>query len=302
VTPTFFLGDVSLDRYFEAERWPGLADRAAMRPLPAHVGGMVANAARVFAGFGAPAEFVTILNRGELCAGLVSALEAAGLGTRFIAFDDAEPDPQTLVFLVEGDDVILWSEASQLPIPLSAAGLESLASRGFLYSTLSRLARLRGPAGEPVLPALRAAGRALVIDLDVDGIDERAAQQVAGAHTLLVNEHGFDRSEIGDVPDWLDAHGFAELIVTLGAQGARLYTRETTIEAPGLSVDVVDVTGAGDTFGGAYTYALTQSWPAQRRLRFATAAAARAVTHLGPAGGVATVAEVASFAADNEAS
>ena len=41
----FFIGDVALDEYYSAERWPGVADKDFVTELPAECGGSIANAA-----------------------------------------------------------------------------------------------------------------------------------------------------------------------------------------------------------------------------------------------------------------
>ena len=60
------------------------------------------------------------------------------------------------------------------------------------------------------------------------------------------------------------------------------------IHQPALAVDVVDTTGAGDVFHGAYLYAYLQGWPAGRCLAFAAATAALKCRELGGRAGIPT--------------
>ncbi|MDR3069699.1 MAG: carbohydrate kinase family protein, partial [Propionibacteriaceae bacterium] len=218
IVPTFFVGDISLDRYYRAGAWPVMGDRVAMDVLEEQIGGMVANAARVHAGFGQPTEFISILNNGQLTQELKAGLLAANVGISHLAHHDDEPDPQTVVIMVGDEDVIFWANPSTLPIPLRADTLEALTCPGYLYSTAGRLARLVGPAGESaaqVLHTIRQAGRELILDLDADGLQLADSEFARGAHTVLMNEHGFTRSAIADKTAWLDGHEITELIVTL---------------------------------------------------------------------------------------
>ena len=57
-------------------------------------------------------------------------------------------------------------------------------------------------------------------------------------------------------------------------------------------VDVVDVTGAGDTFGGALTWCLSQGQTIEEALDFSVAAASRSVTIHGPRAGRANSEEI----------
>jgi sugar/nucleoside kinase (ribokinase family) len=57
-------------------------------------------------------------------------------------------------------------------------------------------------------------------------------------------------------------------------------------------VNVVDTTGAGDVFRGAYITALLEGLRPEALLRFATAAAAISCTRVGAVAGVPTRAEI----------
>ena len=72
------------------------------------------------------------------------------------------------------------------------------------------------------------------------------------------------------------------IIVTLGAEGAAAVTRDgTIIEARALPVDVVDTTGAGDSFVGSFLAAWLNDCPLPRALAIACAAGSLQVTRFG---------------------
>ncbi|MFD1329094.1 carbohydrate kinase family protein [Mycoplana ramosa] len=64
------------------------------------------------------------------------------------------------------------------------------------------------------------------------------------------------------------------------------------MRTPGFAVDVVDVTGAGDTFGGTLTWCLAQGQPFADALTFSVAAASWSVTIHGPRSGKASVEDI----------
>lgn len=76
-----------------------------------------------------------------------------------------------------------------------------------------------------------------------------------------------------------------QMIVTLGAQGAVYYDGELKRE-PGLKAEVVDTTGAGDTFNGAFAVALSEGKDIDTALQFANKAASISVGGLGAQGGM----------------
>ena len=69
------------------------------------------------------------------------------------------------------------------------------------------------------------------------------------------------------------------LIVTRGSRGASAIHHEIDVAAPG--VEVVDVTGAGDTFLAALTYQYLDTGNIEQAIRFANQASAVTVQHLG---------------------
>lgn len=72
-------------------------------------------------------------------------------------------------------------------------------------------------------------------------------------------------------------------IVTLGAEGARIVSPADSFLAPTFAVDVVDTTGAGDTFNAALAVGLSEGKALSDAARFANAAAALCVTKPGAA-------------------
>jgi sugar/nucleoside kinase (ribokinase family) len=77
--------------------------------------------------------------------------------------------------------------------------------------------------------------------------------------------------------------------VTMGAQGALLVDGDRVHRAAPPRVDVVDTTGAGDVFRGAFIVALLRGDAPEAILRFANAAAALSCTKAGAVGGIPTV-------------
>jgi ribokinase len=86
------------------------------------------------------------------------------------------------------------------------------------------------------------------------------------------------REEAASAADALFALGVRALIVTLGEQGARVVTPESTVAVPSVRVEAVDAVGAGDCFCGYLAAGLAEGAPLVEAARLACAAAARSVT------------------------
>lgn len=302
--PAVFIGDVALDEYFAADRWAMPGNKGIITTLATYVGGSIANASRVHAGLGGATEFISLLNNGALTTRMLAALSEGDVAVPHMLFDDEIGDPRNLIFLVDGEHVVLTPDVDDRPMRLPDAALAELAQPGYVYTTLNRAQRLRsgGLDAAGVLSVLRDAGRRIVFDLDVDGIDDDI-RLIRGAHVVMMNDRGFEKSfgaeaPEGDVRSWLARHEVDVLLRSQAAYGATAYTPGETISTPGYSVPVADVTGAGDTLGGALIFALGAGWPLPRAVNFAVTAASRSVMHMGPNGGVATVDDVQRFAAE----
>jgi sulfofructose kinase len=96
------------------------------------------------------------------------------------------------------------------------------------------------------------------------------------------------------------------LVVTLGERGCRVWGRDRSAssqgdveysEVPGFPVEVVDTTGAGDAFHGAFIYGMLQGWEIERVARFANAVAALNCQTLGGRRGLPKLDQVEAFLA-----
>ena len=85
------------------------------------------------------------------------------------------------------------------------------------------------------------------------------------------------------------------VVITLGAEGCLCLWEDQAIPVPGFQVDVVDTTGAGDAFHGAFLYGLLQGWELERTAVFANAVAAINCTHLSGRAGLPSLSEVEAF-------
>jgi sugar/nucleoside kinase (ribokinase family) len=85
-------------------------------------------------------------------------------------------------------------------------------------------------------------------------------------------------------------------VITLGEEGAIALENETLVRQPALPIEIFDTTGASEVFRGAFIHAFMQSWPLDKALPFANAAAALNCRHLGGVGGIPSLAEVTRMA------
>lgn len=83
-----------------------------------------------------------------------------------------------------------------------------------------------------------------------------------------------------------------KMIVTLGSRGVAYCNGEKIIEIPSFEVDILDTTGAGDTFNGALAFALTKDISLESSIKFANLAAAISIGKKSAQPGMPTLLEV----------
>lgn len=109
------------------------------------------------------------------------------------------------------------------------------------------------------------------------------------------------RARHGESPDFrqvcraVRAMGPACVVITLGAKGLVYVDGDRFGRMKAFRVKVVDTTGAGDVFHGAFCYGLVAGFALEQNLRFASAAAAMKCRHIGGRAGIPTRREVMRF-------
>ncbi|MBU0518087.1 hypothetical protein KKA00_06985 [bacterium] len=143
----------------------------------------------------------------------------------------------------------------------------------------------------------RSAGGKVVLDAgspraDIDTLLSLTDHAIV-SHDFITGTYG--DYDIADAISQIAAHGPSSVVATLGEKGGIWKESNDIGRYDSFQVDVVDTTGAGDAFHGAYLYGLKRGWPMERRCRFAAAVAAMICTKLGGRTAAPTYDEVGVF-------
>lgn len=274
-----FIGDVALDEYYEAARWPGIKEKISVETMPPKFGGMIANAACVYASMGHETRFCSLLNSGAVSQTLLKNLQQSGLDTSLVLFDDSLPDSKTIIILAEGEHTVFIPAMHVDEIEITPAQLEILAGAKYIYSTAVEVQHLRCGTMDSteVMAYARRHGAKVVYDLDVGYLEKEEERHYRQLDIAIFNEAGIAsyrgaRSEEQAVRDLL-GHGIEAVVVTRAEQGCNVYTKANHFAAPALKSEVVDVTGAGDTFCASFLHAWDKTGDFAYAARFANTAA-----------------------------
>jgi sugar/nucleoside kinase (ribokinase family) len=284
-----------------------------------HIGGNGANTSYAAAVCGLAARLVSVAGRDPFGDRLLGELAAAGVDVSHVWRSDAPTAATVALVNPAGDRFFLHcvgagAEAFAEPLELDAA-LTAGMSR-FHLANLFALPGLRRH-GAAILCRARAAGLATSVDTGWDSQGrwiEDLAPCLPYTDLLFVNQDEARRvgvasgageaagtggaSSVGDPAGTGEAAGVREaalsllgggartVVVKLGAQGSAVYGAGGDVTVPAFDVTVVDTTGAGDCFAGAFLAALERGLPHPEAARFANAAAALSIRRLGATAGL----------------
>ena len=126
----------------------------------------------------------------------------------------------------------------------------------------------------------------------------RALHRILGGAQIVLASEGELQALLGEASDaecaeHLTADAADVVVIKRGARGASLFLPgRGELSVPGLTVDVVDPTGAGDCFGGTFLSLYLGGMDASEALRYANAAGAMAVEQRGPMSGNRSIADL----------
>ncbi|GMV27787.1 MAG: ribokinase [Phycisphaerae bacterium] len=290
---------VDVDIVLTVDRLPGHGEKVMGRLIGRLPGGTVANFACAAGQLGLRAASFATVGADEAGRLVVADFERFGVATDFVRVrEDVETHFTVILVEPSGERSIvvvpMFRERFDLDLAhraLSMArALYAMPNDAEQFVLLARLAREQGCRVmidvEPTIGADRRTLETILAWVDIASFNQAGLTAVSGEEPTI---EGARR---------LLAYGPDTIVVTLGSRGALAVTTTDAAQVEGFTVPVRDTTGAGDTFNAAFLSATLRGEPLARRLLFANAAAAIAVTGMGPRGHLPTRAEVENFLAE----
>ncbi len=285
------VGQISLDRVAALPRWPRAGEKVALAAPPApRPGGQIATALLAAVRLGLAGRLIGAVGDDAEAELALAPLRAAGVdASRVWRVAGAATRSALVLVAPDGERTVLESRDPGLALRPTALSREAIALARVL------LVDAEDPdASRWAIEVARGAGTASV--LDVERADPDRIALASAADFPIVSESFTSGSEESDRLAQLAAGRARMAVVTHGARGARARCGDETIEQPAFTVPVVDTTGAGDAFRGAFAWAVVRGASARRALALAAAAGALACRGQGAQGSLPTAAEVEALA------
>ena len=295
------LGLACVDYIFYITRAPGFGYTVHTDQFEIQGGGPVGTALVTLARLGASAGYVGKSSRDLLGQQRIALLAQEGVDVSQVVWDDKGRSGLAVVlvdaqsgergFLGAADD---WS-------PLAPQEIDRAYVTSARYLHLDTVGTVAGEVAE----WMHQAGRQVVLDGSaINEGDRPKPRHVAllDQVDILIAARTFAWAVTGTRDDGQAARALLNgrthtVVMTMGEEGALCVTPTQAFHMPAFRVPVVDTTGCGDVFHGAFIYGLLQAWDLRRTTRFANAAAALKARRLGGRAGIPTLAEVEAFLA-----
>lgn len=270
------IGHAAYDLTFTVPHHPGEDEKCIASALLESGGGPAANAAVTIARLGHRVGFCGYLGDGHFGEAHLKELQENGVETRFVVRGKTKT-PLSVALVKPGGKRTLVNYRAGGHLPAEAVDLTSVAPRGVLFDgherfiSLHHLSHFRKVGSQTVLDAgsLHAGTEALMFEVDHLVASEKFACQFLG------------RSDPEKALKQLAERARGAVVITLGERGLIWQREGEQGEMPAFEVKVVDTTGAGDVFHGAFMVGLIEGMAWLELLRFASATAALSCTRLG---------------------
>lgn len=315
-------GEALID-FVPLEKGQRLADVDTFARAP---GGAPANVAACIARLGGRAHFAGQVGCDAFGDCIEQTLRTLGVDTAWLCRTASAKTALAFVTLSasgERDFAFYRDPSADMLFPASGVKPEWFEGQGILhFGTLSLTHPVARAATERAVELARAAGWLVSFDpnarLDLwpspDAFVEAALAMLPSCHIVKLAEEELNLLG-GATPtpaDFILRRGPQALLITSGAGGASLVTDRLNIHLAGLPVNVVDTTGAGDAFVGAFLFELSRRHVTvatldetlrnqvtiRACLAFANACAAISITRRGAIPAMPTLAEVEGLVAE----
>ncbi|RJX38810.1 ribokinase [Paenibacillus pinisoli] len=280
------VGSINMDLVTITSQVPKVGETLFGNRFQMNPGGKGANQAVAAARLGAHVQLIGCIGNDDFGQQILRHLQKEGVDVSNVEPVTDSTATATIV-VADGDNSIIVVPAANNYV--TAAFVES--KREVIAASDILILQLEIPL-EGVQKAVEIAKEnGVTVILNPAPIQELPSELIHDIDYLTPNEHEQTLLRQGRSAEELDG----KLIVTKGSQGVSIREGGKDIHIPAFKIDVVDTTGAGDSFNGGLALALSKGVPLREACYYGNAVAAMSTTKLGAQTGMPTAAEVEEF-------
>ncbi len=305
--PIVVVGSSNVDLIMKMSRLPRRGETVTDAVFLQTFGGKGANQAVAAARAGGRVAMVNCVGDDRYGAAIRENLEQAGIDIDYVFTERSVASGTALVMIgAEGDNYLSVAPGANYRLtPAHIDRCRTLIDQAELIvlqceipvDTLEYVIQLAAAARRPMMLNLapaRAIPESCLARLAYLVVNESEAEFLCGRPADSL-------ASAAEAARALQARGPKVVLVTLGVQGVCACAGPSTTHVPAFQVEAVDTTAAGDVFCGALAASLVEGKPLEAGLRFASAAAAIAVTRLGAQPSIPRREEIEGFLAQSGA-
>ena len=286
-------GICSVDFLGVVEKYPAPGEKIPMTAFAKQGGGLTGTALVAAARLGVKTAYIGKLGEDEYSRFVLEEFQHDGVNVDQVVFAEGAQPPVAFIHVEQnsGERRIAryWKEFDLQPKEIAAEVIRN-----------SRMLFLEHHFVEAGIFAARLskqAGGLVVVDAERNAA---GFEPILHAADYVIVSQNFAAQQTGSADPEQSASRLQQkyggiIVVTAGESGAFCRTPENTFYQPAFPVEVVDTTGAGDVFHGAFMAGLIEHWPLPKILEFAAAVAAMKCRGLGGRAMIPNRREVEAF-------
>lgn len=288
------LGQCCVDYLAIIEKYPDVNEKREVNKLTIQGGGPVATAMVTLSRLGASTAFIGKISDDYFGTLIKDSLTEEHVNIDYIV-EEKGGSSQFAFIVIEketGKRTIFWSRPSVAPLKPDEINKDVIKS--------ARILHLDELMIEGSLEAARCAREAgVTVVVDAGSLREGSLELIKWADYVIASEdfakHYYKSNDPKAAAMDLLKLGSMAVVVTLGDKGSITVSGESCFYQPAFKVKVVDTTGCGDVFHGAFIFGLLKKWDVKKIIRFASATAALKCRSIGGRTSIPDLREVQEF-------
>jgi len=290
-----------IDTFYQVEAFPMAGDGTMAKPLGDKVGGCVLNVAAISAALGSDVKVIDYLRADdEKTLWLVDEIKKKQVDVSNLQYGKDVINGSCLIMQCKDEKCIFVIEPKRPFFEVDDKMQELLNNSSYIYSLMHTL-MISFEQFDCLIKAKKN-GAKIIFDGASQYTDIREAQIIVDlADGLFINKQSYERlcAVLGyDVKELLEDK-MEFICVTEGANGATCYIKDNKYYSKAMKVEVIDSTGAGDSFAGCFLHFLNKGYDYEVCLKLAIVNGGYACTVVGGNSGTLTEKELFDLAKKN---